>query len=446
MSKKNVVFLFGAGASVPAGCKTTERISVELIGALKKDSLIAKEFSWIFPLWEILKSYSFGFQEKEEVDLPSGEKISFKKFEPNFEQLIYLIELLDIYMNVGITLPKDLINNPKSVSLIQEITKNFNRTDILQPAIFYILTELQPLTRAAVFQVQNPPFAIKGTVDFELAKNALIQAVTKGFPKEYNLSHLTGFREVLSHNEFTSVIATTNYDLVFEAYFKKELLGYQDGFSNEYSPSVWEGFAGEGNNIKYLKLHGSLTWFRLSENLFELPPSSPSSNNIYKIVSGDTTGLLKEEIRNKIFLKEKWKYQFNTPHIIVGGGKDSKISDNPFIEIYREWQNSIAGLHTLVIVGLSASDIHLINQMRSLLCNNNRFEKVIIINPDRNALQTFKVLFTGIRGRNEIPYIFDVQSNWNVEELNKVLKMSLLEMIVLSASQLQKHFSNLNKN
>ena len=91
-SEHRVVFLFGAGASIPANCKSTPDITEWLINeAIKNNSYLSDQYTWIKALWEFIESSSRDFHDTDTTTLPNGRVINYKSFRPNFEHLIFLI-------------------------------------------------------------------------------------------------------------------------------------------------------------------------------------------------------------------------------------------------------------------------------------------------------------------------------------------------------------------
>lgn len=106
-SAKKVVFLFGAGASVPANCKTAIDITKWLIQAIEKSSYLNTQHKWIQSLWESIQLFSRDFHDTDTTTLPNGRVLNHKRFIPNFEHLIYLIELLEDYTDTQVRIPSN---------------------------------------------------------------------------------------------------------------------------------------------------------------------------------------------------------------------------------------------------------------------------------------------------------------------------------------------------
>ncbi|MFC1982755.1 hypothetical protein ACFLV5_03105, partial [Chloroflexota bacterium] len=90
---KKLVFLFGAGASVPAGCSTTQQLTNRLLQIIDEDKYISSEYHWLKQLWRLIQ------QHAENTSLTMG------RFIPDFENLVYTIELLEEYTET-VLLPK----------------------------------------------------------------------------------------------------------------------------------------------------------------------------------------------------------------------------------------------------------------------------------------------------------------------------------------------------
>jgi len=436
--QKNIVFLFGAGASVPAKCKTTPDLTEWLIQAIQKDSFISAQFSWIIPLWEILQLSSRDFNDQDTTTLPNGHIIEHKRFTPNFENLVYLIELIEDFIDSMPTRP----TNQKFFDLLKSL--KFHSDQDAYNAVLYSLARLSSDIRSVqpIWQLMS----IKGlSAGYMWAHKALLKLIFDQFLTNYDLSYLKGYTRVLRDKELRVVLATTNYDLVFDQFLYENSICYQDGFSNGTELSIWNGFDYTKEDITYLKLHGSLNWFKIEDDWFEEKPEYISPNRIYKVNSLDIMPMLKQELRDKSLKDHKYSFEFNVPHLIMGGLKDKKILTTPFVEIHREWQNALSTAHTILIIGMSASDLHLLYQMKGLLLTNRNLSKIIIINPNNSTHQAFNTFLRDVSIGAKEPVIFNINSYWDLNLFGNGIKLPFEKVLKMTGRELNEHFTLLNK-
>jgi len=422
---KKLVFLFGAGASVPAGCQTTKQLTDKLPQILRKDPYISSQYYWIEQVWALIERHA------KQTAMTMG------RFIPNFENLVYAIELLEAYTDI-FRLPDE-----DAIKIVNELGKNlgFNKVSEAYAALSYALMQISSDSQAINPQAQL--FQIKGaSAKYMWAAKALRKLIADEFPKKHNLGYLDPFKEIISEGGRAIVVATINYDLVIDQFFEDHNICYKDGFSIDKELTPWCGFVKSNQFLTYLKLHGSLTWFQIKKDWFAKEPPNLSVNDIYKCPIADITHLIKDELNKKQLKDRKHKYEFNNPHLIMGGSKDKKILESPFIEISREWLNALASADTVAIVGASASDFHLIQQMKGTLVSNKKLDKVICINPSKDVNDAYGLFFRSITGTENPPYMFFIDCCWDFQKIHEEYKMSLKDMLSMPSAKLLRHFKD----
>ena len=273
----------------------------------------------------------------------------------------------------------------------------------------------------------------------------IIELLRRQFSLPYNLDYLEPFSKVINDDNLEVIISTTNYDEVFDIFLPKHTETVNDGFSNS-SASIhcWQGFQNDISGIKYLKLHGSFNWYKIPGNYFTNPPIQLSLNSIYKVTTDNWKEVLKEEIKDADTVKEI--RELETPFLLLGGSKDRKILDSPFLEIIHEWHKTLLNVNTFVIVGFSGADFHLMRQIRSLLSSNKSLEKIIIIDIGLSSAQSFEIYLKNILSPGKKPSIFWIQSSWDLSEIAQTIKMDFVDMLKADVNDLIHHFSSLSKS
>ncbi len=151
------------------------------------------------------------------------------------------------------------------------------------------------------------------------ARKALVTRVCDRIKRAYDLSGWDKFVPSFKDPSIKSTIATLNYDRVIEELFERSEIPYSDGFAGTQELAAWVGFDKADSRVPYLKLHGSLDWFQIRDDQFADKPDQVAASGVYKVPRCDIRHLLKSELLAKENKDEKYKYEFNTQHLIMGG-------------------------------------------------------------------------------------------------------------------------------
>lgn len=356
-------------------------------------------------------------------------------YTPNFEHLVYAIELLEDYTDV-FRLPDNKY---------KQTIENFGRlADLPNPVEAYSAASYALLPITLDSRRTNPissQVSIKGaSAKYMWVAKAIRRLIADKISTSYTLDHLKTFEEVFCRTTAEYTIATTNYDLVFEEYLSKAGIEINDGFSIDSEPSEWRGIFEDGKRITFLKLHGSLNWFKVRQEWFKQIPRAQSSNDIYKMNGSTCKEYLKYELADKGKSDIKHKYEFDIPHIILGGNKDSKILDTPYIDIHRQWLSDLSVAKTIVLVGVSGYDYHLLQQMRGLITTNPNLEKILLVNPDWSSHERISS-FVDMKRIYDRVKLFHVECGWDLSSIKEQYKMSFSEMVHMSSSRLHAHYT-----
>ncbi|OIJ08857.1 hypothetical protein BKP35_17380 [Anaerobacillus arseniciselenatis] len=173
------------------------------------------------------------------------------------------------------------------------------------------------------------------------------------------------FRRFRSSNNDCINIITTNYDHLIEVSAAIEGWEVWDGFGNgilskpmnsmllksRMKRIVRQGSKPLYENTKHVKIykpHGSLSWFRLSDNSFvKMPSISP-----YFITNMKVLGI--------------------GPVIVTPGiGKYLETHYEPYNNVMAEMKNSIQDARAMIFLGFGFNDIHIQASFQSVLRNEN---------------------------------------------------------------------------
>jgi hypothetical protein len=280
-----ILCLLGAGASIPANVKSTPQLTQLLINAFKQDPFL-RECKWLPSPWNVIKQHA------------KLSSFAMGPYEPNFEHLMYAIELLEDYTDVF------RMHDNGYIDAIKELAKQAEiRGDDAYAAASYALLPLTLYARSI-----NPissQIMIKGSsAKFMWAARAIRRLLADQFPMRYSLNYLAPFADLFQESPEQVTIATTNYDLVFEQFATSNGISYDDGFNSNSQLGRWKGFPAREEAVTYLKLHGSLNWFQLKKEWLSAPPPDPSPNDIYKVENRTV-----KEFLSKIWRKRNLRIQ-----------------------------------------------------------------------------------------------------------------------------------------
>jgi hypothetical protein len=422
--QSKLLFLFGAGSSIPAGVKSTDNLTEWLVSALDHDPFLATQ-DWLRDLWKVICHHA------------RLSSLVMGPYQPNFEHLVYAIELMEDYLDVFRIPDKDYVDAIKEFGKRAQL---HNDVEAYSAASYSLL----PITLDA--RSTNPislQVNIKGSsAKFMWAARAIRRLLADQIPSHYDLNYLEPFKETFSESPGQITIATTNYDLVFDKFFSTYGIPFDDGFEKGAAANTWNGFCKEeATATKYLKLHGSMDWFQIKKEWFNTAPQELSPNDIYKVEQPSVAAVLKRKLTEKGITDQKYRFEFDVPHLILGGNKDRKILDVPYVEIHREWTYQLSNAETIVFVGVGGFDFHLLQQVRGLIATNRTLNKIIIVNPNWDSHKRLAAFLSSPRIRRDVRF-FHIETNWDMKVIESQYKRPFLEMLTMSAEDLYAHYKS----
>lgn len=218
---KNIVFLFGAGVSIDAGCKTSKGILDDLIGTIKNpDTLVEEHLRKPFlEIYEFLQA-SLDYQHSLR-----NIRLDRDHYKSNIEDFILVLRKI---IDKEFIIPYPLVGNWSDKILKWELQNE----NIFNLFLEFITKQLK-----------------EKWLVFDIAKaNELVEPVYT-------------FLKDTSAEEYQINIFTLNYDLIFESTLNtSDVTNINNGFTRKR----WSGDFDAPNNeskINYYKLHGSLDWY-----------------------------------------------------------------------------------------------------------------------------------------------------------------------------------------
>jgi hypothetical protein len=125
--------------------------------------------------------------------------------------------------------------------------------------------------------------------------------------------------------------------------------------------------------------------------------------------------------------------------LILGGNKDKKILDVPYVDIHREWASQLAVAETIVFIGVGGFDFHLLQQVRGSIATNEFLSKIIIINPNWESHERLCAFLDLKSSRPEVK-LSHVKCVWDPALIELEYKLPFAKMIKMSAAELHVHY------
>lgn len=159
-----------------------------------------------------------------------------------------------------------------------------------------------------------------------------------------NTNHLKCFETACGEGRVVS-IATVCHDTHVERYFRNGGISLADGFADEDGDlRYWTGDFSSSETIPFLKLHGSVNWFRLSRD------TGSWFDDKISVVDGDFLHTKNKEGEFQLALDGR-------PMLLVGSfNKVSEYSRGVFRELHYHFRHSIRTADKVVICGYSFGD------------------------------------------------------------------------------------------
>ena len=195
-------------------------------------------------------------------------------------------------------------------------------------------------------------------------------------PKPGALSHLGVIAHACNSISYrVTSISTLCHDTHVENFLEKKDISLADGFDAEPQAGVryWNGDFSSSGKTPFLKLHGSVNWFRLR----------PTGGNFYD----DKIGSTRPDV-NCHRLKTAEKKQLDPvdgrPLLLIGTfNKISEYSSGIFRELHHRFRSTIMDANRMVICGYSFGDKEINNEIIDWYYGKRGWQLVIIHpNPD----------------------------------------------------------------
>jgi len=339
LNNRRIVFLFGAGISIPAKIPNTKEITQTLLYNKNIVRGSAENFYFDDPQnndWSLYKDIpnrvqTFLLSLKDEIQDYYGKE----KREINYEDIFYLLDFIEynFYQSNG---------NPAFKYLIKEF----------EPKIKSLLTPLDELLEDS-FNIERL---------LSETKKFIRQVVSKILAKKAESFDGLKFLNEALMDEDSSIfeIFTLNHDIVIEQNFESQKLNYNDGFREiDGVGNIWDPQLFDNNDkIKLYKIHGSINW------------------QYYDQYSWEDNRILKFPVN----MIDKFD-TINNALILIG--THNKMSDyikDLYLELYYRFYRILNSSNDLVIAGYSFNDRGINQKIFNWL--NNPSHNIVIIDPN----------------------------------------------------------------
>ena len=247
------------------------------------------------------------------------------------------------------------------------------------PAVYPFITklraEMSPLVEAENAENEDPNKTSYPNIPDEFDKllaetcNYISDIVWRSLCcKPPSTNHLKIFVEACGIGNVTG-IATLCHDTHVETHLRTKGIVLADGFSDEETVGrYWNRDLFSNNKIPFLKLHGSVDWFRFRPHL--VPPCDENSPWFYE----------------RIGISLKGDKVDGRPLLLIGKfNKPTEYSQGIFLDLHHRFRSTLREADWLVVCGYSFGDKG-INTAILEWYYAKRGRRLLIIHPDRDEL------------------------------------------------------------
>jgi len=398
--KKNIAFLFGAGASIKAGFQNTKEITETIIYGINNDGNFASCRSDESFYFSNRKAQYLDNVYRKEIVIPVIKFISLIK---NFISHYHLHPIT--YEHIYFAVEQILLTHPvmpEYENPITELTIIEIENELCKKDLFYKnmdchrnFKDIRYLCRYSMSYIQD------------LLSSILIDTPIK------SVDYLNFIKDAYQGNDFDRLYCfTLNHDLVLEKFFEGHKLSFYDGFeyTNKYY-SKWNPdlFLNYREKIKLLKLHGSTNWYRIRpynvsngktieidpntlEEVKDLPNESldPWKDEfIAKVrylvndhIANENLEIFKDEYNRRLDIIE------GRPKILIGTiNKLIDYNSGIYNDLQFYFRKFLNDSNYLIIAGYSLGDRGVNNQIIDWLYRDYENRKILIIDPNVNGLR-----------------------------------------------------------
>ena len=353
---KRLIFLFGAGVSIPAGMPSTPQITERVMSGEN-----------VFK--HTVDAFYFGTKpsllvQNTEVDIA-------------LVLISILHSILKEYYSYD---PDKTINYEDIYALAYAVYRaHWDSSPELQPLLDKIIPDLE----AILNRKRRKDLIIKFWSPFDVCRNTvnyirdIVWHLLSAEPTEVDCLQILG--DACNDPNYSNIdVFTLNNDTVIEKYLDSEGNEYLDGFGQEENGiRYWDPqlYSYDSIKIKIYKLHGSVSWFRFTRkgSAFEIEKIGiPTIPDIYHMKDAEGVPLFPQDGR---------------PLILVGtDNKISSYSSGIYLRLISTFQKHLGEVDRLVVSGYSFGDMG-INRLIFDWLDAERSRKLLLISRDSKWLE-----------------------------------------------------------
>ncbi len=363
---KKTSFLFGAGASIPSGMPRTSDISNEIFNGCNNWFYSNGEYRLISTSGQSAEYHNaspyrkrpreageFINQIKNECELYYSEIIG-EPFQTHYE------EVYDVIRQLYLSLSRN-VDNPVVGSFIS----------VIMPRVAHLWNESSDSGGHISFRdlCDSSMSFIKSIIRDKLGSRNI---VTTDYFK---------FIKNLAENDNISIqsIFTLNHDVTLERFFENHAVKYIDGFrlENDNGIRIWQPSTfRKKNQLKVLKLHGSINWNYIQEN---------QRDGFGEQLMVCFDHYLQEE-RGTYTFRWKGKDYKESDQLLLTGTNDKYLQYQfgLFVELWNQFHKLLSETELLICIGYGFGD----NAVNARIINwmfENKYNKLIVV--DINKLE-----------------------------------------------------------
>ena len=377
--KPRVSFLLGSGISLPAGLCNVNEITKRILFSL--DFKWQNNFSYLGPRGCKRKRENQSKTDSPpEIDM--GNRVKRVQKFLNLLTLIltgqykgcdYFVTYKDIKDQV-VTDGMIFLNYEELYYIVSQLSDHL-RDELHNPAIQPFLHRINRVVRPILKDAKYVSVHVYKWELKELVKHA--QRFIKDAVKDSlqvddpDLGYFSFFSDAIADNRIDlAAIFTLNHDTLLENYLHQKHVAFDDGFGNSVNEvRYWrdDAFQGHTGVIPFLKLHGSIDWYRFIE-----------SGRYGNIIKGDRDDTLDEH-------GNKQTTDIESPVFLSGTlNKLGSYTRHIYSDLFFNFRRLLKQADILIVSGYGFGDKGINNQIADWFTPNCK-KRVILIHEDPNT-------------------------------------------------------------
>lgn len=363
-STKNVAFLLGAGASIPAGYISTDDLT---------DLILTSNDYWIGSAERTVFSKNCSGSSKTELTILVRRIICWLKdrtqeyFGRRNKHGVKVVNYEDIYYLASqISDDATELQNPGLLPLMDRLKQEM----ISWPEYKNLRKQDSPC--ADLIELED--FQLLWEYTRHYIEDIVTHVLRQPANCDRHLQLITAIRQTSGLK--LKGIATLAHDTHVEEFLHNQNIPLADGFSPKLADGnwkIWEDHFPENDRIPYLKLHGSVGWRKLTWRVNNISPGP------FAIGVNTRTPICPEPNHNTAYESGRWEPADDRPLLLIGTfNKPAKYAWHMMLDVHYRFRKILEDLDKLVVCGYSFGD-KAINTQLIFWCSNGG--SLVVIDP-----------------------------------------------------------------